>query len=150
MRTTLFTIVLVALSLNGSAQQPIQNLRYDFTPEERMQMQIMMTQQQTREMVTRLNLDEEQEHAIGEINLKYILLRIQIMELAQTEEGLDIRALMNELEDKREKEVLPFLEEHQIEQYYVLKEEQQKRRQQMQQRGGGQREGGSGQRRQRE
>ncbi|MDR0437148.1 MAG: hypothetical protein LBH22_02460 [Bacteroidales bacterium] len=151
MKTILSLIVLtVALSFNGSAQQPIQNLRYDFTPEERMQMQVRMTQQQTREMATRLGLDKEQEQAIGEINLKYTLLRIQIMELAQTEEVLDIRALMDELEEKREKEILPFLEEHQMEVYYVVKEEQQKRRQQMQQQRGEQRQRGDGQRRQRE
>jgi hypothetical protein len=157
---TIFTtaILLFALSYCSSAQQTTQrNLRYELSPEERAQMQVTMAQRQTQQMKERLKLDEEQEKAISEINLRYGVLRMQITDLAQTEPELDVPALMTELEEKQENEILPFLNEDQIEPYYALKKEQQERRLQMQQRQGGQggqrgegqrQGGGGGQRRQ--
>jgi predicted nucleic acid-binding OB-fold protein len=150
MKTILTTaILLFALSYGSSAQQAQQrNLRQELTPEELAQMQVNMAQRQTQQMKERLKLDEEQEKAINEINLRYAVLRAQITELARTEQDLDIPALMTELEQKQENEILPFLNEDQMEPYYALKKEQQERRQQMQQRQGGQQGGqrGEGQR----
>ncbi|MDR1951028.1 MAG: hypothetical protein LBP96_02215 [Bacteroidales bacterium] len=159
MKTILTTATLVfALSFNCSAQQQQVMFRQgqQMTPEERTQLQVTMAQRQTQQMKERLKLDAEQEKAIGEINLKYAVLRVQVTDLAQSQEGADIPALMTELEAKQENDILPFLNENQIEPYYELKKEQQERRQQMMQRrgdGGGQppqQRGEGQQRRQRE
>ena len=152
MKTILTTITLIlALSHSGLAQQQTpRNLRHDMTPEERMQMQVAMAQRQTALMKERLNLDADQEKNIGEINMKYAVLRIQIADLAQSQEGIDIRTLMTELEEKQENDILPFLNEDQMEPYFELKKEQEERRQHMRQSGGGSGQRGSGQRRHRE
>ena len=135
MKTILTTIVMIlALSYSSSAQQQTpRNQRHEMTPEERIQMQANQAQRQTEQMKTRLTLDEEQAKVIGEINLKYAVLRAQILEAARTEEGLDIRALITELEEKRENEILPFLNENQLDTYFTFKKEQEGRREQFQQ-----------------
>jgi hypothetical protein len=160
MKTLLTTaILLFALSYSSSAQQAQpRNLRHELTPEERTQMQVNMAERQTQQMKERLKLDEEQEKAVREINLKYTMLRVQILDLAQTQEGFDIPALLAELEEKRENEILPFLNDDQIDPYFALKKEQEERRLQMRQQGDGQppgrpgapidRQRGDGQRRQ--
>jgi uncharacterized membrane protein YgcG len=148
MKTLFTTITLIfALAYSGLAQHAeIRDLRHELTPEERMQMQVAMAQRQTEQMKERLKLDKEQEKAINEINLKYAVLRAQIIDLARTQEDIDVRALMTELEEKLENEILPFLNPDQIDPYFELRKEQQERRQQMQQDRGGQRGGGGGQR----
>ena len=135
MKTTITTIAMIlALSYGSSAQNTTpRNLRHQMSSEERTQMQANAAQRQTEQMKERLNLDEEQTKAIGEINVKYSVLRVQIIEAARTEEGLDVRALIMELEEKRENEILPFLNENQLDTYFTFKKEQEGRREQFQQ-----------------
>ena len=145
MKAIFTTIVLVfALGYGGFAQQVMRMNMNQMTPEERTRMQVMMAQRQTQQMKERLKLDEEQEKAISEINVRYAVLRVQLAELAQTQEGTDLPALLRELEERQENEILPFLNEDQIDPYFALKKEQQERMQRMmqQQGAGGQRGGG--------
>ena len=139
MKTILTTAILIfALSFYCSAQQTVVvqggGQRHQMTPEEQAQMLATAAQRQTAQMKERLNLDEEQEKAIGEINLKYARLRNGIIELARTQEGVDLVVLMQELEEKRDNEILPFLNNDQIDTYTAFRKEQQVRVQQMQQR----------------
>ena len=133
MKTHLTTVILLlALGYSSLAQQAEpRNLRQQLTPEELIQMQTSMAQYQTAQMKERLNLDEEQEAVIGEINLKYTIFRTKVMEMVrESPDSLDLQTLLNELEAKWDNEILPFLNEDQVEPYYAFKQEQQQRRRQ--------------------
>jgi len=152
MKAIFTSIVLtLVLSYSGSAQQGggARNMRQQMSPEEIAQMHATTANRQTEQMKERLKLDAEQEKAIGEINLKYVTLRTQLMQLARTQEGADIPALMAELDELRDNEILPFLNSDQVEPYFALKKEQQEQQDQrmqrmMQQGGGGQQRGVGG------
>ena len=134
MKTKITTIILIfALGYSSFAQQqaPRGGMRQQLTPEQ----QVQMAQRQTERMKESLKLDEEQEKEVRTINLKYAVLRAQIAEAARAEEGIDLRALLTELEEKREGEILPILNAEQIEIFITQKNEQQERQQQMRQRG---------------
>jgi hypothetical protein len=129
-----FATLIFALNYASFSQQATpQNLRHRLTPEEREQMQANSAQRQTEQMKEFLNLNEDQEKAILEINLKYAYLRTQVTQAARAEGG-DIRALLNELDEKREAEILPILNEDQTKLFLEQRVEQQQRRDQMRQR----------------
>jgi ABC-type lipoprotein release transport system permease subunit len=132
---TITTIALIfALSYASFAQQSTEQRRQRMNPEQREQMQVSSAQRQTEQMKALLNLDEEQESAIHKINLKYTILRTQVSEATRTEEGTNVRGFLSELEEKRESEILPILNENQIEIFFTQKKEQQERREQMRER----------------
>ncbi|MCL2028298.1 MAG: hypothetical protein FWG79_07410 [Bacteroidales bacterium] len=108
--------------------------RQRMTPERREQMTNTSAQRQTEQLKVQLNLDEEQEKTIEAINLKYAVLRTQVSEAARVEQNANARELLNELDGKREAEILPILNENQIEVFFKNKTEQQERRQQMRER----------------
>ena len=108
--------------------------RQRMTPERREQMTNASAQRQTEQLKVQLNLDEEQEKTIEAINLKYAVLRTQVSEAARVEQNANARELLNELDGKREAEILPILNENQIEVFFKNKTEQQERRQQMRER----------------
>jgi hypothetical protein len=132
---TKLTIValLVALSFNSFAQQ-LRESRQRMDPAEREQMLIASANRQTEQMKELLSLDEEQEEAVNRINLRYAVLRTQVTEAARAQEGANLRELLAELEAKREAEILPVLNENQMEIFINHRKEQQERRDQMRQR----------------
>ena len=147
MKKIILTALILALSYASFAQQgPPRGQRQALTPEQMEQMQIAQAQRQTEQMKTNLKLDEEQERTIGAINLKYVILRTQISEAARADQSLNLRELLNELDERRLDEILPILNEDQIEAFLKQRVEEIERREQRfeerRQRGGEQRGGG--------
>jgi len=134
MKTILTIALILALNNVSFAQQGSRNSRQQMTPEQREEMLTVSAQRQTERMTEFLELNEEQQEAIHAINLKYAVLRVQITEAARTQEGMDIRTLLNELDERRDDEILPILNENQIDRFLEQKKEAQERREEMRQR----------------
>ena len=134
---TFFTITFLvfALSKISFAQQATpENPRQQMSPQERDEMQIASAQHQTDRMAEFLELNEEQTEAVHVINLKYTRLRIRVMEAARAENEASLRALLSELDELRESEILLILNEEQTERYLEQKKEAEERRNEMRQR----------------
>jgi hypothetical protein len=156
-KITTFALILTLSYVGFAQQQEVRNLRHEFTPEEREQLRLSSEQQdqstrgqrgrqtpeereqmlmnsaqrQTERLKELLNLSEEQENAVSEINYRYAILRIQVSQVARTEERADLRELLSELDEKRDAEILPVLNEKQAELFIQSKNDQQERREQM-------------------
>jgi hypothetical protein len=158
---TIFTIIALLFafsSISFAQQQGIRNLRHEFTPEELEQLRISQSQQQqaessnqrqrmnpedheqmlinsaqrqTERLKELLTLDEEQEKTINEIHLRYAVLRVQVSEATRAEGRSDLRELLSELDEKKDAEILPVLDENQIVIFLQQKKEQEERREQM-------------------
>ena len=102
-------------------------------PEEREHMQISSALRQTELMAESLNLTDNQIDTIFEINLKYAILRTQITDEVHSSERTTLRNLLDELDEKRDAEILPLLNASQIELFLEQRNEAQLRREQMRQ-----------------
>jgi hypothetical protein len=159
MKKTTTIALIFAFSYASFAQQDVRNLRHDFTPEEAEQLRISPEQQelgrpqrnrqtpeereqmlinsanrQTERMTELLSLDEAQQETVSEIYLRYAVLRTQVTQAARTEERTDLRELLSELDEKRDAEILPILNETQSKRFLNQKNEERERREQMRQR----------------
>ena len=102
-------------------------------PEEREHMQISSALRQTELMAEFLNLTDNQIDTAFEINLKYAILRTQITDEVHSSERATLRNLLDELDEKRDAEILPLLNASQIELFLEQRNEAQLRRDQMRQ-----------------
>ena len=136
MKTILTIAILIfALSNISFAQQtPPRSQRQQMTPEQREEMLTASAQRQTDRMTEFLELDQEQQEAVHAINLKYAILRVQITEAARSEEGMHLPTLLNELDERRADEILPILNDSQIERFLEQRKEAQQQREQMRER----------------
>ncbi|MCL2413844.1 MAG: hypothetical protein FWC94_01135 [Bacteroidales bacterium] len=125
---TIFTTLVLFFVLNSIAFAQRQ-----MAPEEREHMQISSALRQTELMAEFLDLTDEQIDTIFEINLKYAILRTQIMDDARNSDRTVLRNLLDELDEKREAEILPLLNANQTELFLEQKSEAQLRRDQMRQ-----------------
>ncbi|MCL2413615.1 MAG: hypothetical protein FWC98_05720 [Bacteroidales bacterium] len=125
MRTFLTTLILIfALNSVGFSQRQV-------TPEEREQTQISSAQRQTDLIAEFLDLTDEQADTIFQINLKFALLRMQLIDETRGGDRAGLRERLDELNEQREVEIMPLLNPEQAELFLENKREAEQRREQM-------------------